>query len=263
MNFRLTLALSIILLLVAIAFFFVPRKADTAKTSANGATALLTPKPSDITSIDFTDSAILVEFDKRDGPDRWPDVGFGGGSLEYTLGMCVNIQGHWNCSATVQFWYGRDLEASGLPSEIGRNWWYDQRWGALIGYQPSCGETVGIYAAAGNLRDIGNVIAKERTNIVLMPFCGAYRAGVGVLSSPLRTLSSASAARFLPSRAFSPKNSRVFSPLCGAYRSATAAPATAPIRNARRTVPAPAPPPSSLTIGRYPLSPGDTSSDPP
>jgi len=143
-----------------------------------------------ITSIDFTDSAILVDFDRRDGPDRWPDVGFGSGALEYTLGMCVNIQGEWNCSATVQFWYGRDLEASGRPDEIGINWWYDQRWGHLLGYQPSCGETVGIYVGAGNLRDSGNVIAKERSNIVLMPFCGAYRAGVGVLSSGARSLKS-------------------------------------------------------------------------
>ena len=134
-----------------------------------------------ITSINFTDSAILVDFDKRDGPDRWPDVGFGGGALEYTLGMCVNISGEWNCSATVQFWYGRDLEASGRPDEIGINWWYDSRWGHLLGYQPACGETVGIYAAAGNLRDSGNVIAKERTNIVLMPFCGQYQIGQGVV----------------------------------------------------------------------------------
>ncbi len=141
-----------------------------------------------ITSIDFTDGAIFVDFDRRDGPGRWPDVGFGSGSLEYTLGMCVNIKGTWNCSATIQFWYGRDLAASGLPSEIGINWWYDQRWGALLGYQPSCGETVGIYVAAGNLRDSGNVILKERSNIVLMPFCGAYRQSVGVLSSPLRSL---------------------------------------------------------------------------
>lgn len=136
---------------------------------------------SQITSINFTDSAILVDFDRRDGPDRWPDVGFGSGALEYTLGMCVNINGEWNCSATVQFWYGRDLEASGRPDEIGINWWYDQRWGHLLGYQPACGETVGIYAAAGNLRDSGNVIAKERTNIVLMPFCGQYRIGAGVI----------------------------------------------------------------------------------
>ena len=127
-----------------------------------------------ITSIEFTDSAFLVDFDKRTGAGRWPDVGFGAGSLEYTLGMCVNIQGEWNCSATVQFWSGRDLGASGRPDEIGINWWYDARWGRLVHYQPAFGETVGIFTAAGNLRDNGNVITKERSNVVLMPFGGSY-----------------------------------------------------------------------------------------
>jgi hypothetical protein len=128
-----------------------------------------------ITSIDFTSNAILVDFDKRVGPGRWPDVGFGTGSLQYTLGMCVRIDGSWHCSATVQFWYGRELSASGLPSNIGIDWWYDGRWGRLLRYQPAYGETVGIYVAAGNLRDSGNVIARERSNIVLMPFGGTYR----------------------------------------------------------------------------------------
>ncbi len=150
-------------------------------------------------AVDFTDDAILVDFDRRDGPDRWPDVGFGSGALEYTLGMCVNIQGTWNCSATVQFWHGRDLEASGPPGDIAAQLVVRPRWGALLGYQPSCGETVGIYVGAGNLRDSGNVIAKERSNIVLMPFCGAYRAGVGVLSAA-RKIEVAARMRYRPTR---------------------------------------------------------------
>ena len=129
-----------------------------------------------ITSIQFTSSAFLVDFNKRTGPGRWPDVPFGTGNLEYTLGMCVNISGQWNCSATVQFWYGRDLTASGRPDEIAINWWYDRRWGNLMGYQPAMGETVGIFVAAGNLRDSGNVAVKERSNVVLMPFGGSYTA---------------------------------------------------------------------------------------
>lgn len=128
-----------------------------------------------ITSIEFTNDAFLVDFDKRTGPGRWPDVGFGAGSLEYTLGMCLNIDSHWHCSAVVQFWYGRELTASGRPSEIARNWFYDSRWGRMMGYQPAYGETVGIFVAAGNLRDSGNVIVKERSKVVLMPFGGSYR----------------------------------------------------------------------------------------
>lgn len=136
-----------------------------------------------ITDVVFLDNAFVVDFDRREGPGRWPDVGFGTGSLEYTLGMCVNIRGAWNCSATIQFWYGRDLEASGRPDEIGINWWYDPRWGDLLGYQPAYGETVGIYVAAGNLRDSGNVIAKERSNVVLMPFGGVYSSSRGITAA--------------------------------------------------------------------------------
>jgi hypothetical protein len=134
------------------------------------------PVTTTITSVQFTSSAFLVDFDKRTGPSRWPDVPFGTGNLEYTLGLCVNIQGQWNCSATVQFWYGRDLTASGRPDEIALNWWYDRRWGNLMGYQPAMGETVGIFVAAGNLRDSGAVITKQRSNVVLMPFGGSYTA---------------------------------------------------------------------------------------
>jgi hypothetical protein len=150
----------------------------------NISTAVFWDNPSDfaswaptaaITSIQFTGDAMLVDFDRRVGSGRWPDVGFGSGNLEYTLGMCVNLRGTWNCSATVQFWYGRDLAASGRPDEIASNWWYDARWGALMGYQPANGEIVGMYVGAGNLRDRGNVIVKERSNIVLLPFGGSYR----------------------------------------------------------------------------------------
>jgi hypothetical protein len=134
------------------------------------------PATATITSIQFTSSAFLVDFDKRTGAGRWPDAPFGTGNIEYTLGMCVNIGGQWNCSATVQFWFGRDLTASGRPDEIAKNWWYDARWGRLQGYQPAMGETVGIFVAAGNLRDNGAVVTKQRSNVVLMPFGGSYAA---------------------------------------------------------------------------------------
>ena len=61
-----------------------------------------------------------------------------------------------------------------------------------------------------------------------------------------RPFAAASAARARPSRAFSPRYSRVSRPVAGAYRSANAAPLTAPSRNARSTLPAP--PLSSLAI---------------
>src|SRR5262249_48265194 len=65
------------------------------------------PETAKITRVDFTGGSFNVDFDRRDGPDRWPDMvprGFTG-PLQYTLGMCVNNQNHWFCSGVVQFWY--------------------------------------------------------------------------------------------------------------------------------------------------------------
>ena len=131
-----------------------------------------------ITSIQFTGDAFLVDFDRRDGPNRWPDLSFGdggSGTLQYTLGMCVNPSGQWFCSAVVQFWYQRDLAASTPPSYVGRNWFYDSRWGPILGYQPQNGELVGLFAATGNLRDktftgAGCPQVCERTNVAIVPW---------------------------------------------------------------------------------------------
>jgi hypothetical protein len=122
-----------------------------------------------ITRVEFGDF-FIVDFDKRTGPGSWPDVGFGSdGSLQYTLGLCLNVGGNWHCSAAIQFWSGRDLEAGGSPDKIGIDWYYDpHRWGAMTGHQPQNGELVGVFAAAGNLRDNGNVIVQERTEVLMV-----------------------------------------------------------------------------------------------
>jgi hypothetical protein len=131
-----------------------------------------------ITSVEFTDDAFLVDFDRRDSPDRWPDLEFAPGSdetLQYTLGMCLNIPGGsatWYCSAVVQFWYGRDLAASTPPSYVAQNWFYDPaRWGPMTGHQPADGETVGLFVATGNLRNRTDNTCEqvcERSNVQLV-----------------------------------------------------------------------------------------------
>jgi hypothetical protein len=125
-----------------------------------------------ITSVQFTPSAFLVDFDRRTGANRWPDSPFGDGSagtIQYTLGMCLNINGHWDCSAVVQFWYGRDLSGSGPPSQVGINWFYNARWGEMQGHQPANGETVGLFVCAGNCRSpYWSSVVHERSNVVLV-----------------------------------------------------------------------------------------------
>src|ERR1700674_4808763 len=105
-----------------------------------------------ITSFSWTPGVMRVDFDKRVGPGRWPDTPFGapGDSLEYTLGICLNINGHWDCSAPIQYWCGRDIGATTIMS----NWFYDSRWGPLVGHHPAPGEMVGIFVGQGNLRGV-------------------------------------------------------------------------------------------------------------
>ena len=94
--------------------------------------------------------------------------------------MCLNINKQWYCSAAIQFWFGRDLEEGGDVDKIQDDWFYDpKRWGIMSTHQPERGETVGIFVAAGNLRDNGNVIVRERSNVVLLPFGIELPAQVG------------------------------------------------------------------------------------
>ena len=129
-----------------------------------------------ITSVVFTGEAFLVDFDRRDdGANRWIDQSFGDGTIQYTLGMCINQGGHWNCTTDVLFWYGRDLEASGQPYEVANEWYYDARWGPMEGYQPSDGELVGLFVAAGPTRGASFTLPScpqvcERSNVAIVPW---------------------------------------------------------------------------------------------
>ena len=135
---------------------------------------------SKITSIDFSTGYINVDFDRRDGPNQWPPAPFGdggGGEIQYTLGMCFNFSGHWFCSAAIQFWPGRELEASGPLVNVAKDWFYDVRWSPMTGHQPAIGELVGIFAANGNVRDSMSWAIEQRTDVVLLPFGVNYKRG--------------------------------------------------------------------------------------
>jgi len=142
-----------------------------------------------ITRVDFSQGYVVVDFDRRDGPNRWPDTPWGrpGDSVQYSLGMCVNVTNHWFCSAPIQFWHGRDLEAGGRANEVGINWFYPPAWGPMSGHQPADGELVGIFVAEGSTRhnrDGSESIVHERSNVALIPFGTNYVAASTV--APLR-----------------------------------------------------------------------------
>jgi hypothetical protein len=135
-----------------------------------------------ITSIDFSTGFMMVDFDQR-LTGRWPESGFG---VEYTLGACFNISARWRCSAVIQFWTGRDLEASGPAGEIAQNWYYG-RWGIMNGYQPAIGEVIGVFVAQGNLRDNAHeTVVFERSNVAFTPFGTNYSLSTATSSSVAR-----------------------------------------------------------------------------
>ncbi len=160
--------------------------------SFNFATATIWDNPPDlgtwpigakITYLEFTGFSVRVDFDRREGANRWPDVVPPGwsGALQYTLGMCRNLGGQWHCSAVVQFWHGRSLDDSAPASRWWREWWYDGvRWGPLADrVGPAEGETVGIFVGAGDLRGREFTRAAcprvcEVSNVVMVPFTNGY-----------------------------------------------------------------------------------------
>jgi hypothetical protein len=130
-----------------------------------------------ITQVDISQNGVHVEFSKRLGSGRWPDVFPPGWDepLQYTLGMCLNISARWYCSAAIQFWH--PLEASGgPPQDFAHNWFYDPaRWGPMTGHQPAVGETIGFFVCEGDCRNnlTGTTSPlRERSNVVLLPMPG-------------------------------------------------------------------------------------------
>lgn len=129
------------------------------------------PVTAAITSISVTPQNMRIDFTKRDGPNRWPDItplGFTG-PIEYTVWLFLQVDGQWVGSGFIQMWNGRD-GVGDAPSDFQRNWYYSPRWNPLPGHgpiQPS--DQIGIMVTSGNERDSGGPFSvQERSNVVLI-----------------------------------------------------------------------------------------------
>ena len=140
------------------------------------------PATTEITRLELRLGGVHVEFHKRDGAGRWPDVTPHGwhGPMQYCLGIAMLINGTWHVTAPIQFWSG--LEASGgnvgdpaardngLAGTIHGDWCYNAEWGPMQ-RQPAAGERVGFFVVAGNVRGVDDVMSvQERSNVVVVPF---------------------------------------------------------------------------------------------
>lgn len=133
------------------------------------------PETAQITYLNMAPDGIRVDFTKKDGPDRWPDITPNNfkDTIQYTMGMCYDIDSKWYCAAPIEMWYGRPY-AGGEPENYTMNWFYDPaRWAPMTWHYPTVGETIGFYVVAGDSR-AGNSSFKyaERSNVVLVPFPG-------------------------------------------------------------------------------------------
>lgn len=125
-----------------------------------------------ITTLIMGPFGINVDFTKKNGPDRWPDIfppGFAG-PIQYCLGMAWNIDGHWYASAPIEMWNDR-AEGGGPPQDYALNWFYNPtRWAPMTFHQPSPGETIGFFVVAGDVRGFNsNQKYQERSNVVMIP----------------------------------------------------------------------------------------------
>jgi len=125
-----------------------------------------------ITTLIMGPFGINVDFTKKNGPDRWPDIfppGFSG-PIQYCLGMAWNIDGHWYASAPIEMWNDRP-EGGGPPQDYALNWFYNPtRWAPMTFHQPSPGETIGFFVVAGDVRGFNsNQKYQERSNVVMIP----------------------------------------------------------------------------------------------
>jgi hypothetical protein len=140
------------------------------------------PVTTQITRLELRPTGVHVEFSKREGAGRWPDVTPAGwdGPLQYCLGIAMLIDGTWHVTAPIQFWSGLDASGgnvgdpapkdNGLRGTVHGDWCYSAEWGPMQ-RQPAPGEQVGFFVIAGNVRGVDDVVSvRERSNVVVVPF---------------------------------------------------------------------------------------------
>jgi hypothetical protein len=142
------------------------------------------PATARITTLGFGPGGVQIEFTRKNGADRWPDVrpADWDGDLQYCLGMALRIDGQWHVSAPIQFWHDLDRSGgnigdatvvgkNGKLGQVSANWFYeDHRWGPMC-RQPQPGEQVGFFVVAGSVRGGSEAISvRERSNVVVVPF---------------------------------------------------------------------------------------------
>lgn len=146
-----------------------------------------------ITQVNFTAGGVVIDFTKRDGAFRWPDVVPPGwdGPVEYTLWIGMQQQGRWHVCSVIEFWFGRGLDADTnaggdvtRDQQIQRNWTY---FCGPMARQPNPGEPIAFVVTAGDQRRMDVAAVRERSNVVVVPFPASAPAVFPMSAPPIPT----------------------------------------------------------------------------
>jgi hypothetical protein len=129
------------------------------------------PATTTISSISFRSDGVAVEFSKKNGPGRWPDVTPPGwdGPIQYTLWIAMTIGGRWHTCGTMEYWFGLAAQGGDVTrnNQIAANWTYQC---GPMARQPAPGERVGFFVTAGDQRLKDVAATHERSNTIIVPF---------------------------------------------------------------------------------------------
>lgn len=125
-------------------------------------------------------------------PDSWKFFSNPGTSdnFQYTVWFCVNAGG-WQCAGFVQMWQGRPSTGAAILSGWSNYWGSagSATAGVFGSYVPQAGDTIALFASAGNARAQSGVTSvRERSNVVTVVLqagdSGDYAFGGAQPSSP-------------------------------------------------------------------------------
>jgi len=140
------------------------------------------PVTAALTRLECRADGVHVEFSKKDGPDRWPDVQPHNpdgspwvnpdgtpGLIQYTLWLGMWVAGAWHVAGLIEYWH--ELNASGgnivENDQIRMNWTYDC---GPMARQPVPGERVAFFVTAGSARKKDAWKVHERSQVVTLLF---------------------------------------------------------------------------------------------
>lgn len=150
----------------------IPDALDLASVQIHNSPADIAQWPAtvDVTQLMMHPGAGLTfQFEPRQAwPDYTPPTWTG--PIQYTVWAIVQVNGEWHGSGFIQMW--RDRPSTGAPilTEWQQNWAYDStRWGPMVQYEPTVGDSIGFLLSAGNARGQRGVTSvRERSNVVLV-----------------------------------------------------------------------------------------------